>query len=177
MIIHSKYSKKYIKLGVITLLFLTIIGFSIHNILGTIFLVISIALFSHKEGIAFDRKSRKIGFYSQFFIFKFWISFSLKEISKVEVSSQKQFVQATTGYSIDEWSVYFYNLSFFIKDDELVYNYGFQHYRDAKIVADILIKKYKINVKNYVQETQIKAMKTRKEVEKRRLERIQNKRK
>ena len=177
MIIHSKYSKKHIKLGVITLLFLTIIGFSIHNILGAITLIISVAFFSHKEGIAFNRKSRKIGFYSQFYIFKFWTSFPLKEISKVEISSQKQFVQATSEYSANDWTVYFYNLSLYINKNELAYNYGFQHYKDAKMVADILAKKYKVNVKNYVQEAQIKARKTRKEVENRRLERLQNKRK
>ena len=176
MIIHSKYSKKYIKLGIISLLFLTIIGFSIHGIIGALFLVLSIALFTHREGIAFDRKSRKIGFYSQFFIFKLWESFPLKEIAKVEVSSQKQFIQSTTEYGNNDWAVYFYNLSVFTDEHNIVYNYGFQHYKDAKKVVDILEKKYKVNVKNYVHEAQVKAAVTRKKVEARRKERLQNKR-
>ena len=170
MIIHKNYSKRYLKLAILCL-FLSPLIFSYSSILGTLAFVCSIAGFTHRSGIGIDRKRRTLGFYSDFLSYKRWTSFEFNKIAKIAVESKLQIIESTSEVS-DDWSVFTYNLTLYSSEEKIEYIYGFTDYKDAKIIADLLSKKYSLNVKNYIQDAQIKAMKTRKEVDERRRQRL-----
>ena len=170
MIIHKSYSKKYIKLAILCL-FLSPFVFGYMSIAGILIFVCSIAGFTHQSGISIDRKSRTLGFYSDFLSYKQWSYFEFNQIHKVTIESKLQIIQSASDI-VNDWTVFTYNLVLYKAEDKVAYGYGFTDYKDAKIISDLLSKKYNINVKNYVEEAQIRARTTRKEVDERRRQRL-----
>lgn len=156
---YKQYTKSYIGWGVL-LFFLAFVLMVFNVYLGSVVLIISIALFSHQKAILIDNQELQI--LSQFILLKLWKKFLLKELHIVKLESAATSGGSLASKSGNSWTKHTYCMSFYSDVYKDIPQFYFANYKGALKLLKQFTVYDNIQVINRVQEAQIKALKRRK---------------